>query len=70
MERLEGWGVGTSMEDEVEDGGDVQLTDWKVTRMSQPLEAIQKRTQTSIQDWTVKRVRLDTDETENCQDHS
>jgi hypothetical protein len=26
MEKLEGWGVGTSMEDEVDDGETIQLT--------------------------------------------
>ena len=51
------------MEDEVDDGETVQLTDWKVTTMSQPVEATKRKTQTSIQDWTGKRVRLETAET-------
>jgi hypothetical protein len=62
MERLEGWGIGTSQVEGVENDGDVQLKDWKEATMSLPLEATQKRRQTSIQDWTRKRARIDDNE--------
>jgi hypothetical protein len=42
MERLKGWGIGTSPGYGVEDGGDVQLKDWKEATMTLTLEAIQK----------------------------
>ena len=60
MERLEGWGVGTSTKEGVKEGKHDQLVvneDWKGVTM--PLEDIQMKKQTSIQDWTRKRARVD-----------
>ena len=57
MERLEGWGVGTSPEEEVKDGRDLQLEridDWKEVTMT--LEDKQRKRQTSIQEWTGERA--------------
>jgi hypothetical protein len=65
MERLEGWGIGTTPVEELEDGGDGHLEDWKESTMYLPLEEIQKRRQTSIQDWTGKRARIEDDNTED-----
>ena len=60
MERLEGWVVCTSPEEGVRDGRDDQLVvkdDWKEVTM--PLEDMQRKRQTSIQEWTGKRARVD-----------
>ena len=43
----------------MEDGGDVQLEDWKEVTMSLPLEDNQKRRQTSIQEWIGKKARME-----------
>ena len=60
IERLEGWGLGTSPEEGVKEGEQDQLVvkvDWKVVTMS--LEDVQMKKQTSIQEWTMKRARVD-----------
>jgi hypothetical protein len=44
---------------------DIHLEDWKEIKMSQPREEIQKRKQTSIEDWTGKRARIEEDITED-----
>ena len=59
MERLEGWGIGTTQVEELEDGGDSHLEDWKEITISLPWEKILKRKQTSIQDWTGKKARIE-----------